>query len=87
METLYEGIIYSVKQNYRKLILNYFIMKVEEYTDVSEFTKSQTVYDAICWINAICESLRPSTAVKRFCMDGLSNLVEEVENCKTHTAE
>ena len=61
-----QGVIYTLKSHYRRLVLQAIIARMEDASSASDFAKSISVLDAVNWINMAALKIKDETIVKCF---------------------
>jgi len=82
IQPLDAGIIQSFKLHYRKLMLEYFSIRMETAACVTELVKSINILDAVKWISSAWGSVAPSTIEHCFAKCGVEILQTLESNIK-----
>ncbi|XP_053545444.1 tigger transposable element-derived protein 4-like [Bombina bombina] len=68
-----QGVIYTMKTHYRKLLLQSLVANISTTQNVHQLVKSITVLDAVNWISMAWKSISADTICKCFVKAGFSN--------------
>ncbi|CAI6365443.1 unnamed protein product [Macrosiphum euphorbiae] len=72
-----QGIIYSIKVNYRKMVLQSLLASMDSIKSVNELSNKINVLDAIYWLNKSVNLIKPDTVKKCFIKAGFNLVLDQ----------
>lgn len=72
-----QGIIYSVKYNYRKMVLQSLLASVDDISNVEKLANNITELDAIYWLSKSIKLIKPDAVKKCFIKTGFKSVVSD----------
>ncbi|XP_060861819.1 tigger transposable element-derived protein 6-like [Metopolophium dirhodum] len=72
-----QGIIYSIKVNYRKMVLQSLLASMDSIKSVNELSNKINILDAIYWLNKSVNLIKPDTVKKCFIKAGFNLVLDQ----------
>jgi len=75
-----QGIIYWIKVNYLKMVLQSLLASMDSIKSVNELSNKINVLDAVYWLNKSVNLIKPGTVKKCFIKAGFNLVLDQSTN-------